>query len=327
MNGVVAGRPAPLELVPGQPSPRLYNHVVEVLRAGHYSRRTEEAYLHWIRRFALFHRPTHPSRLAEGDVNRFLTHLAVKENVAASTQNQALAEQFWLVSMVFRARVGGSRIFEIMRSGKVTIASPGNTNDLTITPGFAGAGRVHFSSDMGNLLFFGDFGAVGAVVNSWVGMSTNPGINSANPRLALKTVTNGTGLSVAGGISTSLGPTSFGQSIDEEMIAELTTIAAAAFTDTTIQIPANCQVTAVSVRVTVAIPTASTFDVGVSGATTRYGTGISVAANTTHPGMGDGVRFYGSAIAVRITPDLLPLADTGRVRVTIHYRRITPPTS
>ena len=51
MNNSPACRPSPLELVPGQPAPRLYDAVVEVLRTRHYSRRTEEAYLHWIRRF------------------------------------------------------------------------------------------------------------------------------------------------------------------------------------------------------------------------------------------------------------------------------------
>jgi site-specific recombinase XerD len=80
-----------LGLFPGKPTPRLYDRVVEALRTRHYSRRTEEAYLHWIRRFLLFHNGTHPRELAESDVNRFLTHLAVGAKVAASTQNQALA--------------------------------------------------------------------------------------------------------------------------------------------------------------------------------------------------------------------------------------------
>jgi hypothetical protein len=65
-------------MFPGQPTPRLYDRVVEVLRTRHYSRRTEQAYIHWIRRFILFHARAHPRELAEGDVNRFLTHLAVK---------------------------------------------------------------------------------------------------------------------------------------------------------------------------------------------------------------------------------------------------------
>ena len=59
--------------------------MVEVLRTRHYSRRTEKACLHWIRHFLLFHNGTPPRERAAGDVNRFLTHLAVQKNVAAST--------------------------------------------------------------------------------------------------------------------------------------------------------------------------------------------------------------------------------------------------
>ena len=86
MNNSSACRRSPLELFPGQPTPRLYDRVVEVLRTRHYSRRTEEAYLHWIRRFLLFHTGAHPRKLAESDINRFLTHLGVGENVAAATR-------------------------------------------------------------------------------------------------------------------------------------------------------------------------------------------------------------------------------------------------
>ena len=87
MNNSAAHRRSPLGLFPGQPAPRLYDHVVEVLRTRHYSRRTEEPYLHWICRFLLFHNGAHPRKLAESDVNRFLTHLAVGENVAASSEH------------------------------------------------------------------------------------------------------------------------------------------------------------------------------------------------------------------------------------------------
>jgi len=86
----------PLGLFDDKPVPRLYDRIVEVLRVRHYSRRTEEAYLHWIRRYIEFHEHQHPRQLAEGDVNRFLTHLAVKEHVAASTQNQALSAVLFL---------------------------------------------------------------------------------------------------------------------------------------------------------------------------------------------------------------------------------------
>ena len=84
-------RTKPLGLFPGKLTPRLYDHLIGVLRVRHYSRRTEGAYVYWIRRYIQFHPHQHPRELGESDVNRFLTHLALKEHVAASTQNQALS--------------------------------------------------------------------------------------------------------------------------------------------------------------------------------------------------------------------------------------------
>lgn len=79
MSSSTRNRRSPLGLFPGQPTPRLYDCMVEALRTRHYSRRTEEAYLYWIRRFLGFHNASHPR---ETDVNRFLKHLAVDANVA-----------------------------------------------------------------------------------------------------------------------------------------------------------------------------------------------------------------------------------------------------
>jgi hypothetical protein len=118
-----------------------------------------------------------------------------------------------------------------------------------------------------------------------------------------------------------------GQQATFETLTELTTIAAAASTDTAIQIPAGALVFAVSVRVTVVIPTAADFDVGVAGATDRYGDDILVAAGTTFVGTTDAFRYYAAATSIRITPDANPANNTGRVRVTVHFLRITAPTS
>ena len=107
---------SPLGSFPEQPKPRLYDCVVEALRTRHYSRRTEQAYIHWIRRFISFHAPNHPRQLREGDVNRFLTHLAVKENVAASTQNQALAAVLFLYEHVLEQPL--DRIEGVVRARK-----------------------------------------------------------------------------------------------------------------------------------------------------------------------------------------------------------------
>lgn len=90
----------PLGLFPGQPRPRLYDRVVEVLRGPHYSRKTEKAYVHWIRRYLEFNGGRHPRELSEPQVNEFLTYLAVHDNVAASTQNQALAALLFLYERV-----------------------------------------------------------------------------------------------------------------------------------------------------------------------------------------------------------------------------------
>jgi integron integrase len=116
MDSATALSRSPLGVFRGRPTLRLYDRVVEVLRTRHYSRRTEEAYLQWIRRFLVFHNHTHPRELAEGDVNRFLTHLAVKENVAASTQNQALAAVLFLDEHVLQRPL--DRIEGVVRARK-----------------------------------------------------------------------------------------------------------------------------------------------------------------------------------------------------------------
>jgi len=71
-------------------APRLSDQVRDTLRRKHYSYRTEKTYLHWIRRFIYFHSKRHPRDMAEPEIAKFLTHLAVARRVSASTQNQAL---------------------------------------------------------------------------------------------------------------------------------------------------------------------------------------------------------------------------------------------
>ena len=78
----------------------------EAIRARHYSRRTEEAYVHWIRRYILFHRKQHPSTLGASHVTAFLTSLAVDHAVAASTQNQALSGVLFLYRDVLHLELG-----------------------------------------------------------------------------------------------------------------------------------------------------------------------------------------------------------------------------
>jgi integron integrase len=81
---------------------RLLDQVRAAIRARHYSRRTESAYTHWVRRFVLFHGKRHPVEIGEAEITTFLTHLAVRGRVSASTQNQALSALLFLYRDVLR---------------------------------------------------------------------------------------------------------------------------------------------------------------------------------------------------------------------------------
>ena len=81
-------------------SPRLLEQVRERIRAKHYSLRTEETYLHWIKRFILFHGKRHPKDMSAPEVEAFLSHLATDLDVSASTQNLALSSVLFLYRQV-----------------------------------------------------------------------------------------------------------------------------------------------------------------------------------------------------------------------------------
>jgi integron integrase len=87
--------------VTGEP-PKLLDQVRGAIRARHYSRRTEEAYVFWTRRYILFHGKRHPREMGATQVAAFLTALAVRDKVAASTQTQALSALLFL----YRAVIG-----------------------------------------------------------------------------------------------------------------------------------------------------------------------------------------------------------------------------
>ncbi len=91
------------------PPPRkLLDQVRDTLRVKHYAYRTEESYVQWIRRYILFHNKRHPKDMAEPEVQAFLTHLAVNNNVAASTQNQALSALLFLYRHVLHQSLSDS---------------------------------------------------------------------------------------------------------------------------------------------------------------------------------------------------------------------------
>ena len=91
---------------------RLLDHVREVLRRKHYSLRTEQSYVDWIKRFILFHGKRHPAEMGRVEVTAFLTHLAVERNVAASTQNQALSAILFLYRNVLEQELEWVEGFE-----------------------------------------------------------------------------------------------------------------------------------------------------------------------------------------------------------------------
>jgi integron integrase len=79
---------------------RLLDEARAALRTRHYSRRTEDAYVAWMRRYILFHGKRHPRELGPDAIAGYLSHLAVDRSVAASTQNQALAALLFLYRVV-----------------------------------------------------------------------------------------------------------------------------------------------------------------------------------------------------------------------------------
>jgi integron integrase len=84
----------------GAPKPKLLDQVRQAVRARHYSKRTERTYVDWIKRFILFHGKRHPLEMGEPEINQFLTDLAVRKKVSASTQNQALSAILFLYQRV-----------------------------------------------------------------------------------------------------------------------------------------------------------------------------------------------------------------------------------
>jgi hypothetical protein len=84
------------------PPPRLLDQVCDRLRVKHYSLRTEDTYLQWIRRFVFFHGKRHPRDMGGPQVEAFLSHLATAGRVALSTQNHALSALLFLYREVLQ---------------------------------------------------------------------------------------------------------------------------------------------------------------------------------------------------------------------------------
>jgi integron integrase len=96
--------------------PKLIDQLTDALRTRHYSPKTEDAYVMWVKRYIRFHKMRHPKDMAEPEINEFLTHLAVEEKLSASTQNQALSALLFLYRHVFGLDIGD--LGEVVRARK-----------------------------------------------------------------------------------------------------------------------------------------------------------------------------------------------------------------
>ena len=102
--------------------PKLLDRVSWHLRVKHYSIRTEQVYIDWIRRYILFHRKRHPEEMGEDEIAQFLTHLAVEKNVAASTQNQALSALLFLYQQVLERKLDFiDKVERVQRPPKIPV--------------------------------------------------------------------------------------------------------------------------------------------------------------------------------------------------------------
>ena len=85
-----------------QAAPKLLDQLRDKIRVKHYSIRTEQAYVDWVRRFILFCEKRHPKECGRKEVEGFLTYLAVARNVSASTQSQAKSALLFLYKQVLK---------------------------------------------------------------------------------------------------------------------------------------------------------------------------------------------------------------------------------
>lgn len=100
------------------PKPRkLLEQARDVIRLKHYSCRTEQTYVAWIRRYILFHGKRHPVEMGVPEVEAFLTDLAVQGRVSASTQNQALSALLFLYRHVLK--IGLDERIELLDNASV----------------------------------------------------------------------------------------------------------------------------------------------------------------------------------------------------------------
>ena len=87
-------------------SSKLVDEIRNVLRVKNYSYRTEKTYIHWIKKFILFHNKKHPLQMGEIEISQYVNFLAINQKVSASTQNQALCALLFLYKKVLHKEIG-----------------------------------------------------------------------------------------------------------------------------------------------------------------------------------------------------------------------------
>ena len=110
------------------PQSKLLDQVRTAIRLRHYSIRTEEAYVQWVRRFILYHKKRHPREMGADEIRPYLSHLAADENVAAATQNVALA------ALLFLYREVGDESADLLRAQLRRVALAAEKDVLTHPP-------------------------------------------------------------------------------------------------------------------------------------------------------------------------------------------------
>lgn len=109
--------PLPPSFPPAVPGKKLLDQYRQALRNLHYSFRTEETYLSWVRQFILYHKKRHPREMGTAEINDFVTHLVNHRSVSASTQNQAISAILFLYRSVLQIQLDETALLPI-RPGK-----------------------------------------------------------------------------------------------------------------------------------------------------------------------------------------------------------------
>ena len=112
-EGQKMSQPIPTATPQKPPEKKLLDQYRDALRIKHYSPRTEDTYIQWVRNYILFHNKRHPKEMGVPEIGQYLTHLATKQQVAASTQNQAFSAILFLYRHVLNLQLDELQIAEL----------------------------------------------------------------------------------------------------------------------------------------------------------------------------------------------------------------------